>query len=156
MNAPNPSDAADIEEIKQLKARYFRTLDRQDWDALRDLFTVDAFIDTTDDTGRGSEITGRDRFVKMLTRALAGALTVHHGHNPDIKLTGTDTAAGVWAMEDHIWFAPASGMEKLWGTGWYEEKYQRVDGRWRIARMVLRRHRVELDGVQLLPRPAKS
>ena len=31
----------DIEQIKQLKARYFRLLDAKDWDAFAELFTDD-------------------------------------------------------------------------------------------------------------------
>jgi len=31
----------DIEAIKQLKARYFRTMDTKDWKAMRQVFTDD-------------------------------------------------------------------------------------------------------------------
>lgn len=144
-------ELADIESIRQLKARYFRTLDQQDWDAYRDVFTADVVIDTTDDTGPGTDITGRDPYLDMLRPILDGAITVHHGHMSEIEITGPDTARGVWSMEDHIWFPAALGLGQLWGTGWYEEDYRRVDARWKIARMVLRRQRVELDGVQTFP-----
>jgi SnoaL-like domain len=41
----------DIEAIKQLKARYFRTMDTKDWAAMRLLFTDDVVMDTTDSGG---------------------------------------------------------------------------------------------------------
>jgi 3-phenylpropionate/cinnamic acid dioxygenase small subunit len=37
----SPSDLADIEQIRQLKARYFRFLDTKQWEAWRGLFTDD-------------------------------------------------------------------------------------------------------------------
>ena len=34
-----------IEEIKQLKSRYFRSMDTKDWEALRSIFCADATFD---------------------------------------------------------------------------------------------------------------
>ncbi len=144
------SALADIEAIRQLKARYFRHLDRKDWPALADIFTEGVSVDVTQD-GPGSVIVGRDRFLQRVAKVLDGSITVHHGHMSEIEVTGPDSARGIWSMEDHIWFAEGGGMTKLWGTGWYEEEYRRVDGEWRIAEMVLRRQRVEIDGVCTFP-----
>lgn len=35
----------DIESIKQLKARYFRSLDHKDWDLFGEVFTHEAVLD---------------------------------------------------------------------------------------------------------------
>ena len=72
---------------------------------------------------------------------------------PEIELTGPDTARGVWAMEDRIWFPDHLGLGHLWGTGWYEEEYRCEDGTWRIAAMRLRRQRLELGGSVIFPQP---
>jgi uncharacterized protein (TIGR02246 family) len=144
-------ERSDIEAIRRLKARYFRTIDQQDWDGYRDVFAPDVLIDTTDDTGPGTETSGRDAYVDGLAPILAGAITTHHGHSSEIELTGPDAARGIWAMEDHIWFPESTAMGKLWGTGWYEEEYVRLDGEWKISRMTLRRQRVEMGGVQIFP-----
>ena len=45
------TDLNDIEQICQLKARYFRAMDQKDWIAYLGVFAEDAVIDTTDDTG---------------------------------------------------------------------------------------------------------
>ena len=144
---------ADIEAIRQLKARYFRTLDQKDWEGYRAVFTDDVVVDTTDDTGPGTEVRGGDAYVAWLVPILADAITVHHGHMGEVAILGPDTARGVWSMEDHIWFPPGSGLGRLWGTGWYEEEYRREAGGWRIAHLRLRRRRVELDGAQVFPPP---
>ncbi len=145
------TDLGVIEQIKQLKARYFRCMDQKDWDGYRSVFTEDVLIDTTDDTGPGTEIVGSDEYVNMLAPILKDAISVHHGHMNEIKIFSAVSAQGVWAMEDHIWFSKESGMGKLWGTGWYEETYRCEKGEWKIAAMRLRRQRVEIGGVQTYP-----
>ena len=75
---------------------------------------------------------------------LTGTQTVHHGHMPEIELTGPDTARGTWAMFDYVeWPRPESGERVgLTGYGHYLEEYVREDGEWRIARTHLARLRV--------------
>ncbi len=141
--------AEDIEEIRKLKARYFRLLDQQDWQGLSDVFAPDAVIDVSSSTVSGSGrgvYSSRDSFVDTVSKLLHGAVTVHHGHTEEIELTGPDSATGVWAMEDRLWFPEGGPVRTVWGAGWYEEGYERIDGRWRITRMVLRRQRLEIDG----------
>src|SRR5690348_3805700 len=75
----------DIEAIQQLKARYFRTMDTKDWTAMRDVFTDDLVMDGSDAGGRA--IAGADVFMAFLQRFLEGAVTVHHGHMPEITIT---------------------------------------------------------------------
>ena len=72
----------DIEAIRQLKARYFRTMDTKDWDAMRQVFTDDVVIDTSEAGGNVAH--GADEFMAFLQEALASAVTVHHGHMPEI------------------------------------------------------------------------
>jgi uncharacterized protein (TIGR02246 family) len=148
VTSPDTTDASslrrllDLEAIKQLKARYFRTLDRQDWDGFGAVFARDAVLEVPE-TGKVRR--GRDEIVSSVSKALAGAQTVHHGHMPEIELTGPDTARGVWAMADYVeWPAAASGERfGLQGYGHYEEEYVREDGEWRIARARLVRLRVD-------------
>jgi len=66
--------------------------------------------------------------------------SVHHGHMPEIDLTGPDTAAGVWALEDYnIW---EDGSQNH-GWGHYLETYVKRDGRWQIRTMALSYLRIE-------------
>ena len=37
----------EIEKLKQLKARYFRTMDTKDWSGMRSVFADDVVMDTT-------------------------------------------------------------------------------------------------------------
>ena len=134
--------AEDIEAIKALKARYFRLMDTKQWDEFAEIFAEDLEFEAPDDA-RAPIVRGRDRFVSDVSTILEGATTVHHGHMPEIELTGPDTARGTWSMEDIVQFADGSGIH---GYGHYTEEYARVDGQWRIRRMVLTRLRRDALG----------
>ena len=130
----------DVRAIERLKARYFRLMDTQQWDDLTALFTDDAVVDST---GEGGPVThGGPAFVEMLRSNIEGVTTAHHGHMPEIVLTGAETAEGIWAMEDQLWWPEGSPLRHLHGHGHYHETYRRgPDGEWRISSMRITRLR---------------
>lgn len=132
----------DVEDIKRLKARYFRTLDHKDWDGFGDVFARDAVLEVPEASLVAS---GRAAIVAAVSGPLTGSRTVHHGHMPEIELTGPDSATGTWSMEDYVEWAPSADGRRvgLRGYGHYLEEYVREDGAWRIARMHLARLRVD-------------
>ncbi len=136
-----------IEQIKRLKARYFRLLDTKQWDQWSDVYCEDAVMDVSDDVPEGTDplVRGRDSIVRAVRGMLDTARTVHRGHMPEIEITGPTAANGVWAMEDTVDFTPdAERPAGIHGTGWYHEEYRLdADGRWRIESMKLVRGRVE-------------
>ena len=132
----------DIEDIKRLKARYFRLMDTKDWDGWAQVFTEDAVMEVPE---ADMVATGRAAIMEFVRKALSGTVTVHHGHMPEIELTGADTATGIWAMFDFVeWTSPETGERSgLRGFGHYHEEYVKEDGAWRIARTRLTRLRVD-------------
>ena len=139
-----------VEEIKALKARYFRCMDTRDWPGMHDVFTTDAVMDMREEmaslvevgmnvSGEGL-IIGRDAIIPSMSTAVGPTRTVHHGHMPEIELLSETEATGVWAMEDLILFPSGSPKQRLQGYGHYHETYTRgPDGRWRIAKLRLTR-----------------
>jgi uncharacterized protein (TIGR02246 family) len=132
----------DIEEIKQLKARYFRTLDHKDWDGFASVFAADAVLEVPE---ANLLERGRVAIVDAVRTPLRGTRTVHHGHMPEIEVIGPDSARGTWAMFDYVeWDRPdGGGRAGLKGYGHYVEEYVREGGEWRIARCHLARLRVD-------------
>jgi uncharacterized protein (TIGR02246 family) len=123
----------EIEAIKRLKARYFRTMDTKDWAALRDVFADDLVADTTE--AGGPLVNGGDEFVAFLQETLGNAITVHQGHMPEIDVTSPTTATGIWALHDIvIW--PTGRLE---GSGHYHETYEKTGDTWRIKSLRLTR-----------------
>jgi hypothetical protein len=139
-----------IEEIRQLKARYFHRMDQKRWDEWSEVFCEDVHVDISQE---GSPILeGRQAFLDFLRPLLEDVKTVHHGHASEIEITGPDTATGTWSMEDNLWWPADQGGQHLWGTGFYFEKYRKdPDGCWRILELKLRRTRTEVDGIQSVP-----
>jgi uncharacterized protein (TIGR02246 family) len=129
----------DLEAIRQLKARYFRTMDTKDWAGMREVFTDDVVIDTTE--SGGDVVGGADAFISFLQDVLGEAVTVHQGHMPEIELTSPTSATGVWALHDLvIW---PSGM-RLDGYGHYHETYEKGERGWRISSSKLTRLHLDL------------
>jgi hypothetical protein len=143
---------ADIEAIKQLKARYFRLMDTKQWDRWRALFTDDCGYDGTSRPYRNA-----DEFVAGTSEKLRDAVTVHQGHMPEIVLTGADTARGIWAMFDWVEYPEerdtGRGINRgFTGYGHYEEEYRREGGAWKIA--FLRLTRLKLEPILGEPGPS--
>jgi|HubBroStandDraft_6_1064221.scaffolds.fasta_scaffold861641_2 uncharacterized protein (TIGR02246 family) len=128
----------DIEAIKQVKARYCRTMDTKDWAAMRQVFTDDVTMDTS--SSGGGVVTGADDFLAFLVGVIGDVVTVHQCHTPEIQLTSTTTATGVWAMEDMLRWPDGSEMH---GYGHYHETYEAHDGDWRISSSTLTRLRTD-------------
>jgi hypothetical protein len=128
----------DLEELKTLKARYFRYLDTKQWERWRQLFTDDVEL-----AGLSAPFADADAFVAAMRVNLQDAWTVHHGHTPELKVSGPSTASGIWPMTDYVEFPQDGERRGLAGWGYYEERYRKVDGGWRIAYMRLTRLRVD-------------
>ncbi len=134
----------DIEEIKRLRSRYFQYVDAQDWTRwAEEILTEDFYFDS--DAG---VLRGRDAIVAYISKSLEGAQTVHHGHTPDIAVTGPDTATAVWAMNDYV---TMPGVDQttyvIRGYGYYRDEYVRTPSGWRLSKSVMSRLRVDAEGV---------
>jgi len=120
----------DRKAIRELKARYFRSLDTKDWDAFRGLFTDDARFGLLE----ADPIEGADAFVEFTRGALDGTTTVHHGHTPEITIDSPTEARGSWVLHDYVeWPSDPGGRRGMEGFGRYDETYRKVDGDWKIA-----------------------
>jgi uncharacterized protein (TIGR02246 family) len=135
------NDMEEIEALKRLKARYFRTMDTKDWKAMREVFADDVVMHTT--LSGGSVTAGASEFLAFLEATLRDAVTVHHGHMPEIELTSASTARGIWALQDIIVWPDGTRMQ---GYGHYHETYQKIDGEWRIKSSTLTRLHMDFTG----------
>ena len=131
----DPNRFEDYEAIKKLKARYFRFLDTKRWREFGELFAEDAFF-VSAETGQPT-VRGRQAIVDRVRDFVKDAVTVHHGHMPEIELTGPTTATAFWAMFDLI----DNGEHASPGYGHYEETYVKIDGEWKIRSSKLTRLR---------------
>lgn len=132
-----------IEEIKALKARYFRFLDTKDWPGLRSVFAPDATIEVPEAVAEAQPL---DQALAFIEAAVDGGISIHFGHMPEITIEDEDHARGIWAMDDRIYWstdkAAVLGYAQLRGFGHYHETYHRLGGQWAIKTMRLTRLRL--------------
>lgn len=141
-----PEDLVEIEAIKRLKYRYVRLLDSKEFDEMEELFIPDATASYSDGA---YSFEGRDKILEFLRTALGPRtmVTSHKVHQPEIDITGPDTATGTWGLEDVV-IITDHGLE-IRGAAFYSDKYVKVDGEWRIRHTGYRRLFEEIG-----PRPA--
>ncbi len=138
-----------IEEIKQVKARYFRTMDTKDWDGYANVFAPDAVMDMRSEGSRDGVTvaepvtTGNRAIAEYVKAAIDVVTTVHHGHMPEITFTSDTTADVIWAMEDKLRWPDGFPIKTMHGYGHYHETYRLVDGAWKIQTLRLSRLRVD-------------
>jgi hypothetical protein len=126
-------DLVSMEEIRQLKYRYFRTLDLKLWDEFGDCLAGDIVARYgTQAMDKPLHYDNRADVVTFMSENLGpGVITVHVASHPEITVDG-DTATGSWAFEDTV-IVPDFKM-LIRGGGYYEDDYRKDDdGRWRIA-----------------------
>ena len=137
-----PDDLVEIEQIHQLKYRYVRFIDTKRWDELGALFTEDA---TASYGGGATTLSGRAAIMEFLTTSMASESmhTSHKVHQPEIALTGPDAATGVWALDDVVIMDDLGLVVR--GASFYDDRYAKVDGAWRIAHTGYRRVFEEIE-----------
>lgn len=128
---------ADIEAIRQVKARYYRALDCNELEVMRAAFTADARIDYVGNEYRVTAV-GRDQILKSIAGGYGPENSVSHvGHHPEITLTGPDRAEG-------IWYAAGHGINlktgaSTFGAMIYRDTYRRGTEGWQIASSIYQR-----------------
>ena len=69
---------------------------------------------------------------------------MHLGHPADVEITGPDTAKGIWAFTDRMFFPAGGDISRLTSYGFYHETYVRGhDGQWRFSYRKLERTHAE-------------
>jgi hypothetical protein len=133
-----------IEEIRNLKARYFRCMDTKQWEELGTLFTADMQV-----IAPSGEIwlRGGAAFAASLKHSLERAVSCHQGFTAEIEILDAENAKAIWAMQDVIEWEdrhPREGWKSIVGRGHYHDTYRKSDGRWWIATLSLTRLRLDI------------
>src|SRR4249919_3922355 len=100
-------DLVALEEIRQLKYRYFRTLDLKLWDEFGDCLAEDVTARYgTQAMAEPLHFDSRDEVVTYMSANLGpGIITIHIANHPEISVEVdgdgvADRATGSWAFED--------------------------------------------------------
>ena len=121
----------DTEAIKRLKYRYWRHIDLKQWDDLATLFVADASVSY----GK-YQFEGADAIVRFLRESLGretGAVTIHHGHHPEIDITGPTTARSTWALYNYMFNEKQNRGIRI--GAYYSDEHAKVGGTWKFQRI---------------------
>jgi SnoaL-like domain len=126
-----------IEDIEQLKARFMRCVDTKDLVCLRD----EVFAPGAEIVFKGTDYDIRAVGWTAIEKFYAEAFTptkfgMHHAHTPEISVDG-DNARGTWYLHDIF-----VNLEEGWtlqGSALYDDRYAKIDGKWRIVYTTYRR-----------------
>jgi hypothetical protein len=144
---------AAIEEIRQLKAKYWRGVDSGDGDLVRSILAEDCVLDylgCCTDPATGVDhmpemnvvLRGRDSWI---SDAFEGprVVTVHQGHQHEITVTGAAAAEGIWYFTDRFFMPAGAPFSRLVGYGTYHETYEKAADGWKLKTTRIERIRVE-------------
>jgi hypothetical protein len=138
-----------IEDIKQVKAKYFYGLDHKEWELWRrEVWAPDGRLEVPE---ADTVVQPFDKVLEWVSRSCGDQVSVHHGHMPVFEFTSDTSAKVIWAMEDRLYrtkeFPLEDGSTQLHGFGHYHETYVKLDAGWRIQSSRLTRLRIEMTRV---------
>jgi ketosteroid isomerase-like protein len=124
----------ELEQIKRLKARYYRLQDENRWEEWSMLLTEDCEV--ADPRDVNLYLKGRKAAADRTAELAATSARAHRGTMPDIELIDETTARGTWALHCASTFDTPGGQEHCFIYGYYTDEYRKEpDGEWRIRRM---------------------
>jgi SnoaL-like domain len=129
--APDLQAVVDRLEIQDLISRYPVLVDRQEFDGLDALFTVDAQLDFTSFGGPVGTLADVKAFLNSTLPMFARSQ--HMMGLPAITLAA-HTAASKTSCHNPMVMATPDGKEKVWLIGlWYDDEFVKTADGWRIA-----------------------
>jgi hypothetical protein len=143
----------DINAIKEVQRAYWRSIDTQRPDDLREVFAPDGIHVDFQDMPIWKD---REAFIKIF-RELGchpHRREAHFGQNPHIELTATDRARGVWHLQ--MFAMNYETRTTIQIAGEYQSEYVRQSGRWWVKSMIFRRNslysqQINSDGAVAAP-----
>jgi SnoaL-like domain len=120
-----------VDQIKQLKAKYFRGVDTGNGDLVKSILAEDCVLDymgccTDPATGRdfipamNVVLHGRNSWRSDGLSGL-GIVSVHQGHNFEVEFISDTSAKVIWSMTDRLYFPPGGPFSCMTGVGHYHE-----------------------------------
>lgn len=125
-----PELLVDIELIKRCKYAYLRLVDQHRFDDLHTVMTDDCTAAYSDGAYSFDDLSGIVAFLHE-NMGRTEFLSSHACHHPEIDVFADDTATGVWKLEDSVIVADFG--VNLRGAAFYEDRYVKVDGVWKIS-----------------------
>jgi hypothetical protein len=127
-------EISDRLEIQDLLVAYSHAIDTQDWDALDDVFTPDAFIDYSAFGGSAGDLPSTKKF---LANAMPNFASFQHMVATSKVTIHGDEAEGKTICHNPMVIDTGNGNTHVFYCGlWYVDKFVRTPEGWRIKERV--------------------
>jgi len=122
-------------QLEQLMIRLARGIDRGEWSLYRSCFTEQINVNFERSTGFPEVCVNADLWTRFAALILAPVRRHHQFSNFCFETDG-DHAQGVIYLVARHWKATDGGASEFVQNGWYENAFARIEGEWKITRML--------------------
>ena len=140
-NAEFPTQATMIEalwtraEIERVMLNFGRALDLGDWKLYRSCFADRFRVNFERLTGQPEVYVDADLWTRFAEVILSPVRRHHQYSNFTASIEGDQASAVIYMVARH-WKATDSGDSEYTQNGWYENSFARIDGQWKITRLL--------------------
>jgi len=122
-------------EIERVMLNFGRALDLGDWKLYRSCFADRFQVNFERLTGFPEVHVDADLWTRFAEAILSPVRRHHQYSNFSATVTGDRADAVIYMVARH-WKATDSGAAEYTQNGWYENSFARIDGQWKITRLL--------------------
>lgn len=122
-------------QIEAVMLRFGRALDLGDWPAYRICFANRFRVNFERMTGQPEVWVDADLWTRFADIILTPVRRHHQYSNLTVSLDGDGATAVIYMLARH-WKATDTGTSENAQVGWYENTFSRIDGEWKITRLL--------------------
>jgi len=122
-------------EIEQVMLDFGRALDLGEWPLYRSCFADRFRVNFERLTGQPEVFVDADLWTHFAKVILSPVRRLHQYSNFSAHVDGDRADAVIYMVARH-WKAVDSGAAEYTQNGWYENSFARIDGRWKITRLL--------------------
>jgi hypothetical protein len=140
-NGTSPSPAQMIEtlwtraEVERVMLNFGRALDLGDWKLYRSCFADRFRVNFERLTGQPEVYVDADLWTRFAELILSPVRRHHQYSNFSATIDGDRASAVIYMVARH-WKPTDSGAAEYTQNGWYENSFARIDGQWKITRLL--------------------
>ena len=122
-------------EIERVMLNFGRALDLGDWRLYRSCFADRFRVNFERLTGQPEVYVDADLWTRFAEAILSPVRRHHQYSNFSVTIDGDRADAVIYMVASH-WKAVDNGASEYTQNGWYENSFARIDGQWKITRLL--------------------
>jgi len=122
-------------EVERVMLNFGRALDLGDWPLYRSCFADRFQVNFERLTGRPEVYVDADLWTRFAKVILSPVRRHHQYTNFSATIDGDSANAVIYMVARH-WKATDGGSAEYTQNGWYENSFKRIDGQWKITRLL--------------------